>query len=88
MLKDGDLEVWATQVADNGHGVVVILFNRSGSAQNLSISFDKLDIKTSTMNARDLINKKPLGAFKNEFSANVASHGVVMVKLTANEQIE
>lgn len=47
--------MWATEVSDNGHGYVAVLFNQAMIAENMTIEFDKLGI-SGTYNVRDLIN--------------------------------
>ena len=78
---DGDFEVWSKQLKDGSRGVV--LFNRSSSAKEISVSWEEIGY-TKNVNAyvRDLWMKKNLGVFKGTFTAEVASHGVVMIKIT------
>jgi len=77
----GDLEVWAGPLS--GGAVAVVLFNRSPSANNITANWSDIGIPASTSaDVRDLWAKKDLGSFKGSFSSQVASHGVVMIKIT------
>ena len=72
------LEVWSKQLADGGRAVA--LLNRSDKAA--TISADWLDLGyPPTLNAavRDLWAKKDVGQKSGSYSAEVPSHGVVMV---------
>jgi alpha-galactosidase len=78
--KLGDLEVWSKALAGGGRSV--ILFNRSGSEQEITANWTDLDYPASlSASVRDLWEKKDLGKFTGKFSAAVASHGVVMVRV-------
>ena len=77
---DGDIEVWCKQLNDGSRAVV--LFNRSEA--EAEISFDWTEIgypMTLKASIRDLWKKKNIGKFKEKYSAQVPSHGVVMVKV-------
>lgn len=76
--KDGDLEVWAKQMANGSRAVV--LLNRSASEQLISVSWEDLGYPAHlSATVRDLWVKKDMGKLSGKFSAPVASHGVVMV---------
>jgi alpha-galactosidase len=78
--KDGDLEVWAKQMKDGTRAVV--LFNRGAAASDISVSWEEIGYTEHVAaQVRDLWAKKDLGKFTGSFKANVASHGVVMVKV-------
>lgn len=77
---DGDIEVWCKQLNDGSRAVV--LFNRSEA--KAEISFDWTEIgypMTLKARVRDLWKKKNIGEFKEKYSAQVPSHGVVMLKV-------
>ncbi len=75
--KNGDLEIW-TRPLDHG-AYAVGLFNRGGDAAKMTLNASDLKIKKMSK-VRDLWahQDQPAGA---EFSANVASHGVVMLRI-------
>jgi len=77
---DGDLEVWARPLADGSRAV--ILFNRSAKETSMSVSWAEIGYpKTLNAKVRDLWGHKDAGTFKGVYSAPVAPHGVVMVKI-------
>jgi alpha-galactosidase len=78
---DGDLEVWAKQLADGSRAV--ILFNRGKAEAKIAVSWPEIGY-TSPLKAkvRDLWKKKDLGEFTGNFSATVPPHDVVMVRIT------
>jgi alpha-galactosidase len=79
--KDGDTEVWSKQLKDGSRAV--ILFNRRAS--DAMVSFTWLDIGYPahvSASVRDLWAKKDMGKFDGKYVASVASHGVVMIKVT------
>jgi alpha-galactosidase len=78
--KDGDLEVWSKQLADGGRAV--ILLNRSSAPAKISASWDDIGYpETLQADVRDLWAKKDLGKLSGSYSAEVPSHGVVMLRV-------
>ncbi|HEY1464956.1 MAG TPA: glycoside hydrolase family 27 protein [Terriglobales bacterium] len=78
VAKDGPLEVWSKQLSDGSRAVV--LFNRDSKDQQINVTWAELGYPDHLSAAvRDLWEKKDLGNFTGKFSAQVASHGVVMV---------
>ena len=76
--RDGDREVWAKQLADGGRAVV--LFNRGPKNQEISVSWTEIGYPQHVAaQVRDLWAHKDLGKLTGRFSAEVPSHGVVMV---------
>ena len=74
----GDREVWAKQLADGGRAVV--LFNRGPKSQEISVSWTEIGYPQHVAaQVRDLWAHKDLGKLTGKFSAEVPSHGVVMV---------
>ena len=78
--KDGDLEIWAKTLADGSRAV--ILFNRGSAEGPVSVAWDEIGYPAH-LNAkvRDLWAHKDIGSFTGTYSAQVASHAVVMVKI-------
>jgi len=76
--QDGSVEVWSKPLADGG--LVVALFNRGDAAARVTAKWSDLGLKGSHK-LRDLWKHEDLGAVSGEYSAEVPSHGVVMVKL-------
>ncbi|GAB3779795.1 alpha-galactosidase [Dyella agri] len=78
--KNGDLEVWARPLADGGRAVV--LFNRGEHPADITADWTDLGFPaTAALKVRDLWANKSLGRASGHFTANVAPHGVVMVRL-------
>ena len=76
--RHGDREVWAKQLADGGRAVV--LFNRGPKSQEISVSWTEIGYPQHVAaQVRDLWAHKDLGKLIGKFSAEVPSHGVVMV---------
>ncbi len=76
--KDGDLEIWAKQLA--GGNRAAVLFNRSATDQQVTLNWEDLDYPSHiSATIRDLWQHKELGKFTGKFTAMVASHGVVMI---------
>jgi alpha-galactosidase len=78
--RDGDREVWSKQLADGGRAVV--LFNRGPQAAEVSVNWTDLGYPQSlSAQVRDLWAAKDLGKMSGKFTAEVPSHGVVMVTI-------
>lgn len=76
--QEGPLEVWAKRLADGSKAVG--LFNRGESTMAVTAKFEDLRVG-DTATVRDLWARKDLGTFKEGFTAQVPSHGVVLVKV-------
>jgi len=78
--KTGDLEVWSKQMADGGRAV--ILLNRSAAPAKISASWDDIGYPaTLEASVRDLWSARDLGKISGGYSAEVPSHGVVMLRV-------
>ena len=78
--KDGDLEVWSKQLADGGRAV--ILLNRSAAPAKVSATWADIGFPdTLQASVRDLWATKDLGKLSGGYSAEVPSHGVVMLRI-------
>jgi alpha-galactosidase len=78
--KTGEQEVWARPLADGGRAV--ILFNRAATPAEISVDWTELGYpRGMKAEVRDLWAHKSLGRSAGNFSATVAPHGVVMVRL-------
>jgi len=78
VAQEGPLEVWVKPLADGSKAVG--LFNRGESLMPVTANFRDVEAGESA-NIRDLWLRKDLGAFKGSFTAEVPSHGVVLVKM-------
>ncbi|MDW5264766.1 MULTISPECIES: glycoside hydrolase family 27 protein [Acidobacteriaceae] len=78
--KDGDLEIWSKQLADGGRAVA--LLNRSAASAKISVKWTDIGYPdTLSASVRDLWAKKDVGQKTGGYSAEVPSHGVVMIKV-------
>ena len=75
---DGDLEVWSKPLADGGYAVG--LFNRGAGTAKITAKWSDVGAKGSHA-VRDLWAHKDHGKMADAFSADVPSHGVVMVRI-------
>jgi alpha-galactosidase len=81
VLKDGDSEVWAKQMQDGSRAVV--LLNRAITEKEIGVSWENIGYPGRlSAGVRDLWQAKDLGQFKGKFSAPVAPHSIVMIKVT------
>jgi alpha-galactosidase len=78
VAKNGDLEVWARPLA--GGAVAVGLFNRGAVSAKITARWSDVGISGSK-NVRDLWAHADRGKISGEYSADVASHAVVMLKV-------
>jgi alpha-galactosidase len=78
--KTGDLEVWSKQLADGGRAVALV--NRGSAATQISAAWTDIGYPASVAaSAHDLWTGKDSAAKPGGFSAEVPSHGVVMVRV-------
>ncbi|KAF9560910.1 glycoside hydrolase family 27 protein [Agrocybe pediades] len=73
-----DHDVWAGPLADGS--TVAIVINWQNSARTLT--FDLTDVGFKSANAVDLITGSSLGTLSGTYSASVAAHGSLVLKLT------
>lgn len=78
IAKVGDLEVWSRPLADGSHAVG--LFNRGASSATVTANWNDIGVTGSHV-VRDLWRHEDIGAKDGSFSAEVPSHGVVLVKV-------
>ena len=77
--EEGPLEIWMKPLA--GGSKAVGMFNREQSTIKITIKFSQIGIR-GRASVRDLWARKDLGVFTGGYSADVAEHGVVMIKVT------
>jgi alpha-galactosidase len=75
--KDGDLEVWRKPLSD---GVAVGLFNRGAAPAKITVKWSEVGIDKKSPAIRDLWAHKDVTS-PDEFTAEVPSHGTVMLKI-------
>ncbi len=80
-VKDGDYEVWTRPL--KGGDRAVILLNRSATAHKMSVDWSTLNMAPGEKaDVRDLWSKAVSKGVKGAYSADVPSHGVVMVRVS------
>jgi alpha-galactosidase len=77
------LEVWSKPLL-GAATYAVVLFNRTDTAADITVTFSDLGITSGNVTARDLWAHADLGALSGSYTANVPSHGVVMLKVTGH----
>ena len=81
VAKDGDDEVWSKPLL--GGGRAVVLFNRGNATHRITVAWPTLGYPSDlALNVRDLWQHKNLPSAKGSFSADVPSHGVVMIRVS------
>jgi alpha-galactosidase len=76
---EGDLDVYAKPLEDGS--LAVGLFNRGHFEAKVTAKWSDLGVKGKQI-VRDLWRQKDAGTFDEKFEAPVASHGVVLIRLT------
>jgi alpha-galactosidase len=78
--RAGDLEVWVKQLNDGGRAVALV--NRGKETAKATASWNEIGYpETLAATVRDLWTKKEEKSVKGAYSAEVPSHGVVMVRV-------
>jgi len=80
VAQEGPLQVWAKDMQDGSKAVG--LFNTGELTAPVTVKWSDLGV-SGRQTVRDLWRQKDLGDFEGEFSTAVASHGVVLVKISA-----
>ncbi|MCE4554300.1 glycoside hydrolase family 27 protein [Roseateles cellulosilyticus] len=81
VLRQGDLEVWVRPLQAGEFAAV--LFNRGKAAADMTLNWDRLGLPaTQKADVKDLWSKKVAKNVSGSYGAKVASHGVVMVRVT------
>jgi alpha-galactosidase len=76
--KTGDLEIWSKQLQDGGRAVA--LLNRGSAATKMSVAWTDIGYPDSlSASVRNLWTAKDIGKQSGSYSAEVPSHGVVML---------
>lgn len=79
VAREGTVEVWARDMADGS--IAVGLFNRGPSPSVVTARWRDLGL-SGPRQLRDLWRQKDQGTCDNQFTASVASHGVVLVRIS------
>ena len=77
---DGAEEIWAKPL--RGGSKAVILLNRGEAPVRIKVTWAELGWSARSTVVRDLWQKKDMGSFRDSYFAEVAPHGVVMLRLS------
>ena len=80
--KDENVEVWAKKMEDGS--MAVGLFNRGEFENSVKVNWKELGI-SENQTVRDLWRQKDVGEFNKSFTANVARHGVMLIRIIPND---
>ena len=84
---DAHKEVWSKPLADGS--VAVALFNRIGaSATDITVDWSSIGLPAGSATVRDLWEHADKGSHSNSYTANVPSHGVVMLRIAGGTLAE
>jgi alpha-galactosidase len=78
------LQVWSKVLSTSGQRAVLLL-NRTSSTANITVNWSDLGLASGSAQVRDLWAHTTRGNFSNSYTASVASHGVVMLKISGTE---
>ena len=77
---DGNLDTWVKPMQN--HASAVGLHNFSGATTNMTVQWSDLGLESNVlMQVRDLWAKTNLGSFTNQYTATVAPHECVVLKI-------
>ncbi|MDP4182760.1 MAG: dockerin type I domain-containing protein, partial [Bacillota bacterium] len=76
-----DLEVWCKPLGVDGATKAVILLNRGGAAADITVNWKDIKLANGPATVRDLWEHKDCGTFNTGYTANVPSHGAVVLKV-------
>jgi alpha-galactosidase len=79
IVQQVDSEVWAKKMEDGSYAVG--LFNKGRWREDVMIRWTELGLKKGSHAVRDLWRQKDLGSFDGGFTATVAKHGVVLIRV-------
>jgi alpha-galactosidase len=79
--KSGELEIWARPL--KGGDQAVLLLNRGAAPAEMKVTWEQLNLHANlTAKVEDLWSKKVAKKVRGSYGGKVASHGVVMVRIT------
>jgi alpha-galactosidase len=77
-----DLQVWS-KILSGTNTRAVALLNLSDAAADITVSWAGIGLPAGAATVRDLWARADLGAFNDNFSANVPAHGVELIKVVS-----
>ena len=83
VATSGSNQVWSKQLSGT-NARAVALFNRSGSAASMTVTWSQIGLPAGSATVRDLYAQKDLGPATDSYTASsVPSHGIVMLKVVS-----
>jgi alpha-galactosidase len=76
----GDQEIWVRQLS--GGARAIALFNKSASPAKMTVKWSDAGLTSAPKHARDLWSHSDIAVNGQEFSAEVPSHGVILLRTT------
>jgi len=83
VATSGSNQVWAKKLSGT-NTYAVALFNRSGNAASMTVQWSQVGLPAGSATVRDLYAQKDLGPSTDSYTANVPSHGIVMLKIVSS----
>jgi alpha-galactosidase len=74
----GDQEIWVRQLS--GGARAIALFNKSASPAKMTVKWNDAGLHAAPKHARDLWTHSDIAVNGTEFSAEVPSHGVILLR--------
>lgn len=78
------LQTWSKVLNTAGQRAIA-LFNRTGSATNITVNWSDIGLAAGSAQVRDLWAHSNLGSFNDGYTTQVPSHGVTMLKISGTE---
>ncbi len=75
------LQVWAKRLA-GARQTAVVLLDRTQATARITVRWEDIGLGTAPAKVRDLWSHRDLGSFRGHYTAQVPSHGAVMLKIT------
>jgi alpha-galactosidase len=75
-------QVWCKPLGTDFTNKAVALFNNTNSTQSITVTWTNIGLQAGAATVRDLWAHADMGTFTNGFTANVPSHGTVLLKVT------
>jgi alpha-galactosidase len=76
------LQVWCKPLGTDFTNKAVALFNNTNATQPITVTWTNVGLQAGPARVRDLWAHTDLGVFTNGFTANVAAHGTVLLKVS------
>src|SRR5215469_365152 len=80
-IKNGDMETWVKPLANGSVAVGVV--NLGGSATQATVNASDLHLPGAVTSARDLWKHHDVQFIDGKYTAEVPSHGVLMLRVSA-----